>query len=507
MAYRATLCLLLALSPFSFAGEVEVMKVEDMYQLLHQNIPRNLCNVVNDAEITLLSSSGNLQPQGDVYCLIDPDRSSGIVFPSNSSYTFLLNLRSISQLKKLTLTGDLQGSRVRVEVMDKPTVQEITWKTIVSGQSLHSPVTSIPLRTQEAFQAKLTITTGNTPIILNDIAFFSNQDMRTVELQKNPNLTVKQTAQGFKVEEPPALPDDPKEMGSLNSAVKQPQTQFDIASLYAGARISHITPVNDARETYHMNDDDTETYLDLPEEPNESLAVLDLGESRRIRELSMVHSDPNVEMTIYVVDTLPWSDSPEAIQATDVSWMEDPMWTANGWMSDVPLFAQLKPSKAPSAKMLKIDTAIFSSMKPFASLSLAGKKFSRVKGAATKGRFVILLFKKKSVNSASMKTLPLNQKPSDNAAVVKNVDITDIPSLLALDSKIRVFQISVFGDVPISYYTFTPKARVDPTLDALITPSMQPEGLVSADESPIDVSKVDDLVEVPIPEPISNSGP
>jgi hypothetical protein len=507
MVYRATLCLILVLSPLSFAGEVEIMKVEDMYQILHQNMPRNLCSVVNDADITLLSSSGT-QLQGDPYCLIDPDRASGIVFPSNSSQTFLLNLKSISQLKKLTLTGDINGARVHVEVMDKPTINEITWKTLISDQSLHSPVTTIVLRPQEAFQAKVTIMTGSTPIILNDIGFFSNQDMRQVELQKNPNLTVKQTAQGFKVEEPPALPDDPKEMGSLSSVVKQPQTQFDLGSLYAGARVSHITPLADVRETYHMNDDDVETYMDLPEEMSESIAVLDLGESRRVRELTMIHSDPNVEMVVYVVDRLPWSESPESVQATDVSWMEDPMWTANGWMSDVPLFAQLKPSEAPkTGKMMKVDTAIFSSIKPFASVSLAGKKFSRLKGVSTKGRFIILLFKKKNLNSGSAKLPVANQKPNENAAVAKDVNITDVASLLALDSKIRVFQVSVFGDVPINYFTFTPKARVDPTLDALITPSTQPEGLVSADESPIDVSKVDEIADVPLPGPISGSGP
>jgi hypothetical protein len=447
----------------SQGAEIELVRLKDTLDQQQLSFPRSMSGSLTETVIAQVPINNGPTVTGDVQAAIDTDRASGTVLPAKGKYQFLLSMKTISRFHKIVMTGELKGATVSVDLSDLPRISgEPGWKNVISDKPLKSPSTAFSFQSFPAFRALVTITsTSNTPLELNDISFYGLQDIREVRLERDFYSNAQTTKTVGKSVKAKSEKEKAKETKSEDVAKAEPgkssgaQNQFDIANIYAGAFVSHISSVPNPTDANYANDDDAESYVELSAGQKEAVTIINLGETRSIQNLSMVHSSGDADMIIYVVNELPWQE-PNEDTVAQLAWL-DPGLSFMGGISDAP-FLMARASPRRETKTIRIDSTLLDKLSPFSTSKISDRKFSQVKSSPTKGRYVIIRF------------LGPNGK--------------------ALGTNLKIYQISAFGDYPKGHFALARQPLPDMFVDALVSPSTAPETSSSTSEGTIDSGKL-----------------
>ncbi len=416
------------------AENIELVNLPTPLDEIPQPFPMDMSNVVLKSNIQAAPIEG--QPAIEPVMLtnlIDTDRTTCANLDKKGEYRFLITMGTISRVSAITLTGNLQGATATIQVAELPLKPgEEGWTTVFSGKVLGTPATASAFRPTSTFRALVTInTTGaqDARPTLSDIAFYATPDHREYNLVPNPN---KKTQDKDKNE-------GNQEKFLVNKTVTQ--DEFDLANMYAGAKVSHVSSIAHPDQAHNINDGNAETVCEFDPKEKDSVAVIDLGQSRRVRKISMVHSLKPGDMSLYVTDRLPWE---QEAKATKVAW-NAPLAFEVPTLSDVPFLAQLgvgPPAvKSTAPIIIQVQSAWFDQMQRFGGANSESDHFTQIAGPLTNGRYVIIRF--------------LNHSPS------------------SLDG-FQINDINVFGDYEKDDFILVPKDFGEPQQEALIintTPS------------------------------------
>lgn len=418
--------------------DIELANLPTPLDEIADPFPMDLSNIILNSTVTPAPLPG--QPALDpirLMTVIDTDRTTGLDLSQKGEHRFMLHFGAINRVRAITITGNLRGATATVQVADLPLNADQTgWTTLFSGKVLDTPATSVSFGAQAAHVALITINTGSAQEsgpALSDIAFYATPDYREYQLVPNPNKKVEQKKEN----------NTDQEKFQVNKTVHQ--DEFDLASMYAGAKVSHVSSAARPDEANYMNDGNANTIWQFDPKETDSVAVLDLGQSRRVRKVSMVHSQKPGEISLYVVDHLPWEQEAPTKQ---VAWLDPVLMAGSGpVMSDFPMFAQAAgagPAKTFVPAIIQVKAAWFQAMTRFGSAASETDHFTQISSAPTGGRYVIVRF--------------LNRSPSQ------------------LDG-FQINDINVFGDYEKDDFILIPKDFGEPTVEALIintTPAMPP---------------------------------
>ena len=471
MKIGSLLFILLVVCPFfGNAKEVELVNVAKPLDQVEQSYLRNVASVVTDTEIKTVSSPAQLSfDEKELVSIIDADQASGVSLAQKAEYQFLISTKTINRLSKMTITGDLDGAFVSVQLAEMPlSPGENGWKFVVKNKPLQSPATAFQFRSQAAFRVLVTIRTSaaqvKTPPTLCGIACYTFEDVRELKLEKNPNKKDQ--------------PETEKVAKDSSSDGGSPESLYDIGGMSAGARVAFISSSVDSAKVNSINDDDADSYAELNPKEEETVVVLDLQESRRVQKIGIVHSQQAGELAFYVVDQLPWiTPTRDAKKLTRLEEQDDLIIE-----SDVPRFTlgQLPPQTAQQTIRVKPDW--LETLTPFGTIHADNEKFSNLKGASTEGRYIILRFLNHSTDSTG---------------------------------GFRIYGVNIFGDYKRNDFVLVPKSLPEVDGSALIaTPTPPaatgPSGTLEGPPS-TEINKVKALLEPPplveSPLPLSPSVP
>lgn len=446
----------------SVSGQDKLINLDKNLNQILQNFPIDVAANIMGTEIAQISQiSHPNQPSLDAKTLqniIDTDLASGVIIPKKGEYQFLINLKMIHRVNKIVITGDLKGTKIRVQLAEFPIpVESHKWKMVVEDKSLNSPSTSFSIRPQAALQILVTLDANRieekSPISLCDVAFYSQEDLREFKLEDNTRRSKQ----------------------PINFAEQTELNPYDLGSMYAGARVFQISPTTNLESANSINDDNSYTFMEFDPNQKESIFVMDLGQTRRVCKISTIHSQTPGELSFYLTDQLPWNHPEQnPTKVAQLAWLS-PVH-ASKFYSDIPIFAQIQANPSPKNQDVVINPAAFESIPVFGSVHTDSRMFSQINMPASKGRYIIARF--------------VNQS-------------TGAPS------GFRVYNVNVFGDYPKDAFKLVRQLLPEPESSALIQPNPNatpPQSVVY----PPELSRVGSLVSptpAPSPPPASPSTP
>jgi len=192
---------------------------------------------------------------------------------------------------------------------------------------------------------------------------------------------------------------------------------YDYATLYSGARITHVSG-GDPRVANFLIDDDILTYYEFPNNEEESLFILDLGSARSPEQVSFLLESGNGTLEVYPTDKLPFHDPPFPPESDNrLTYWTDP---ANG-----------KPVLLASAENFTSPASLrFAQISKFQSLNIPGEFLSSLGEPL-----------KISVEKGNGKVrIPMSQ-PEFRYLIVRWASSSPMPI------GIRFFEVSVIGPV------------------------------------------------------------
>jgi len=399
--------ILLIATSFALAAEDETELVS-LPELSDGNYPINMAGMMAKTRIQQLVHPGQstLDPE-DLKSILDPDRTSGVSLPEKGVYDFHLAFHTIHRLQRVVITGSLQGAKASVRLAELPLQPgDSGWRWIVRDTPLETPATGFNFRPQAAYHAIITISTASATSgepMLTDIAFYSNRDVREFKLVAGSPSPRAENEKGML--DLPVMDglDDPTHSSETNGKGKaRSEYQHNLGGMSAGTRVAFVSAQVDSRSANALNDDDAATNLQLDSRARESMAILDLGENRRIQKISLIHSTHPGDLKIYTMGRLPWVNHKQT--PNQVAWLDggQPFWSpADPIASDIPLLAQLTlPPPKPTLQHVRIRPSMFDQLPQFGFARTDEENFTQLVGPPSKQRLVIIRFTNRSLNGS-----------------------------------------------------------------------------------------------------------
>ncbi len=390
--FRGCLGIFIFLSMFlpgGYGEEVELVSLPDLADLGEKLFPMDVASViVSGTGISQVTSQDQSSFDRDLLLsLIDTDRVSGISISKKETYQFLLSMRVVDRLNQVNVTGVLNGATLTVQVAEIPLLPgEEGWKTVVENKPMRDPVTSVQFRHSATFRALVTIDmhTMAEEIIptISDISFYTPKDVREYALKKKSDV------------ESQKKKDSPKEDPTVG---KHYESRYDVANMYAGANVAYVTSAIEPEKANYINDDNADTFWEFDPKEMESVAVVNLGQTRKIRKISAVHSQKDGDMMFYVLQRLPWENG----KNKKLAWYDPLLAGYNETRSDFPLFAQLKGDTKAAPQFIKLKSSWFETLTPFGVAQAGDKKFSQLKAPMVEGQYVLVRFLNRSADISS----------------------------------------------------------------------------------------------------------
>ncbi len=413
-----------------FCADVELISLPDPLKTRDHNYPRDVAELSLACEIEHIPAEGEAAiPKNDLFPMIDADRASGYSLPPRSELRFLVSLHALYRVSMVTLSS-LHGENSTVTVQLSSELfspMEGQWTTVLQDVRLKDPACSFRFRPTSAAHALVTFKTqsdgsGPSPSIY-DFSIFTQEDMREVMLQENPHRRF-QRIEDYIQSKPP-------DTGELF------ERQPNLGNMTAGSRISHISSSAKPGQANNMNDDDVSTYCEFDPSGGESVVVMDLRESRRVRKVSVVHSQASGEMDAYLVNKLPWDEEKEE-KTAQLAWLDPLAHPGQTLMlSDAdPVIHLAKATSSSAIQILTIKSSWFDGLTKFGSSHTDSLNFTQMMSPVTEARYLILRF---------------------------------IPG--GGGSPFRIYDINVSGDYPPDWFAWAP-ADYKEESNALLTPSV-----------------------------------
>jgi hypothetical protein len=457
-----TLCLVFVqIQGFSvLADELELRYLGKSLDQIDQRFPMDLAGVIKQTEITEFPMTG--QPSlektsglASLDLINDQDRVTGFPLLPGSQYRFLVSMKELHRIDRITISGQLTGGTFDLLTADQPlSPLDKGWSSMIESQPLGVPATAYTFRPKSTLNCCVVIKTpAELPpsgrLLLSDISFYSTQDTREFTLERTTPEPKNQVIITGSTHSP----------GALAQVDSNP---FDLCSMYAGARVSYVSSVVDPEHINEMNDDNAATFLEFDPKEKESVAVFDLGQNRRLTKLSLIHSTHPGDVKFYMVKDLPWSSVVTAV--TKTAWLNlQPLFPELFTASDVSISQPFAALKETSPQIVTVDSSWFQTLRELGTLRTDDTMFSQCEAPISGGRYLIVRFLNRGTGS---------------------------------ETGFRIFDINVFGDYPKDTFVVKPILLPEIEGEALITPILNPS--ISSDSS--DSSTAGKIV-IPTPSP------
>jgi hypothetical protein len=441
----AVFCLLLMNSAIGRAADIDLVSQPVSLDMVDQRFPWNETSLLTGSRIVQLPvKSQPALDAGDVEQVIDSDPCSGVTLTRNGQFSFLVNLNKISRLRMLVITGALKDATMSIKVSSEYLAPDAPgWRVLAENKPMQEPVSSLVFRPESVLQTIVTIRTGaqdaDAAPSLNDISFLGERDVREFEFASKSRKREVSQNEG---------PQPAYSFASF-SDVRHPESIFNVAGMYADARVAYISPSAPTENANALNDVNTDsTWTADPRKP-EAVAILDLGGNRKMRRVSLVHSRYPGDLLCYAVKELPWDTAP-AQKAVRLAWLPP---TVGTFLADFPLLAQLDTPSVSPARNMQISSTLFDRMLRVGAVKTDNYNFTQFNvPASSEARYVIL----RQVNGATDSPIGFrinevcalgNYTPADFTLAQRQLPQLDDRPLIALP-----------GSVPT-----TPNVDVDPS--------------------------------------------
>jgi hypothetical protein len=202
------------------------------------------------------------------------------------------------------------------------------------------------------------------PLHIYQFDVFGEEDVRDYGLRETPTTDLK-ARQQF--------------VSSNAGSYSKEMLQYDLANIYSGAKVAHVSSKSRDKNVSYMIDGDPDTRWTADKSDKESLVLLDLENERRVSKMSVMHSSRPGKILAYVLSSLPSRPSKPSQLA----------WLMRG-MTDVPLFRFAQNVSSPNEP--GITSEWLDTQTPFASLSGEDSNFSTASAETQTSRYLLLRY-------------------------------------------------------------------------------------------------------------------
>lgn len=445
------------------AEEVQLVSLKDPIEDTALAFPRDVSTVLYTRNLKHLPAAGEKEIDAvELMRMIDTDRASFYQLGVAQDLVFYLSLNSLQRVRHITITGwDLAGTTMDVKVTSEPIApDEPGWKTLVEGARLDSPCTAVRFTPAAVMQAIVTFHTpasdGSHAPKICDVAMISAQDLRDYRIERKPEAR----ARAFV-----AHPAD-------TTANSMPfERQPNLGGMGTGSRVLYASRGANLEQVYFINDDDTRTWCDFSAAERESVVILDMTESRRLRKASLIHNRIPGEVTGYVVNHLPWLDDEEVKPQGEANGNGNGEGNGNG----------KKKAKVPPP-VVNIPSSWFDELHKMGSGRTDEVEFTQMEAPVMECRYFIVRF----VRSAppQVASVPVWLRPM--AWWFAGVAVSDVLPIASNggggNDPFRLFDVNVFGDYPPEDWEVGPYDRES----ALVATDTMPLTPTSTPKTPTD---------------------
>ena len=410
------------------AEEVQLVSLKDPIEDTSLMFPRDVSTVLFTRSLKHLPAVGEKEIDAvELMRIIDTDHASYYQLGVMQDLVFHLSLNSLQRVNHITVTGwDLEGTTMDIKVTSEPiAVDEPGWKILVEGTHLGSPSTSVRFAPSTVMQAIITFHTptsdGSHAPKICDVAMITQQDLRDYRIERRPEAVARTAV---------AHPAD------LTANSMPFERQPNLGGMGTGSRVLYMSRGANVEQAYFVNDDDTRTWCDFSATERESVIVLDMTESRRVRKASLIHNRTPGEVTGYVVNHLPWLDDEETKPQGDANGNGNGDGSGNG---------KKKKAKAPPP-VVNIPSSWFDELHKMGGGRTDEVEFTQMEAPVIECRYFVVRF----VRSAppQVAAVPVWLRPT--AWWFAGVAVSDVMPIALSGSggnaPFRLFDVNVFGD-------------------------------------------------------------
>jgi hypothetical protein len=335
---------------------------------------------INHAQLIWFVSARELPRQGvepidriQLGRLLDADWATSTLFAKPRKYEIVFDLQRTVVVDRVAFTSDVPGCPVSVRVSgaDLSQDQGKGWRDLGTAVTT-VPITKFAFRFEPIRFIHFTIDTtkapAGEPLNIYEFCVFGQEDIRDYVLKQLPDK--EQVAREQFVRSSP-IGNFPKEM-----------LQCDLASLHSGASIRQLGPeATDPKISYAI-DDDPETSWKMNPAQKDTIVLLDLGQTRMVRKVSVMHSARPGKVLVYGAENLPGQKAKPA----QLAWLDA--------MTDVPLLrlAQNAPNPPAAEGPPVVSPEWLASQKPIGTFDSGATNYSSLDVEDQNARFLIFCY-------------------------------------------------------------------------------------------------------------------